>query len=255
MSVTQMLLEEELSIDEKPWVEIELPPTDLPYDDGHKLESPWHVGNAMLIKASYIAVRGGGIMDDYYIGVNMFLYYSMEQVRNRHYRGPDVFIVKDVDGTRDRLSWIVWAEQGRYPNVIFELLSPSTERNDLGPKKQLYEQTFHTEEYFCVAPNVERLLGWRLHEGTYEPISPNEQGWLWSKQLEVWLGPWEGTFLADTYTWLRFYTADGELVRLPDEMADERVQAAEARATEAEQRAQRLAALLREQGIDPESLS
>src|SRR5262249_17671389 len=136
-------------IDEQQWQEIGLPPTDLPYDDGEPMESPWHYKSATLLMASYVAACGGRC-DDSYVGANMFLYYSMRQVRNQDYKGPDLFIVKNVDGTRSRLSWIVWEEDGRYPDVIFELLSPSTEQEDLGPKKQLYEQVFRTPEYFCV---------------------------------------------------------------------------------------------------------
>ena len=44
-----------LTIDEQAWQEIELPPTDLPYDDGEPMESPWHFKNAALIVASYVA--------------------------------------------------------------------------------------------------------------------------------------------------------------------------------------------------------
>lgn len=263
----QMLLEANVTLDDEVWGEIDLPPTDLPYDDGDKMESPWHVGNAFLIKASYAVVRGSS-PKDYFVGINMFLYYSMNQVRNRDYRGPDVFIVKNVDSSRDRKSWIVWEEQGRYPDVIFELLSPSTERTDMVGKKWLYEHTFKTAEYFCVAPNVERLLGWRYNGNAYVPIEPDKRGWLWSEQIGMWLGPWTGTYALDTYTWLRFYTLDGELVRLPDEEAEERVQdareqvqvaeerarQAEGQARQARERAERLEALLREKGIDPETI-
>lgn len=206
-----------------PWPDVELPPTDLPYDDGDPMESPWHFGNAALLVTSYVAARGGRL-DDYYIGANMFVYYSSQQVRNRDYKGPDVFIVKGVDGTRTRRSWIVWEEGGRYPDVIFELLSPSTESEDLGRKKLLYERVFHTQECFCITPEVERLLGWRLIEGEYAPIEPDARGWLWSKELGLWLGPWRGVFLGEEHTWLRFYTSAGTLVFLPEEAERQRAE-------------------------------
>jgi Uma2 family endonuclease len=211
--------------------DIPFPPTDLPYDDGDKMESPWHFKLATLLIACYVAARGGR-RDDYYIGANMFVYYSAQQVRNRDYRGPDLFIVKNVDGSRYRHSWIVWEEHGRYPDVIFELLSASTEAADLGAKKDLYEQTFHTAEYFCVAPEVARLLGWRLEKDAYAPIGPDERGWLWSEQLDLWIGPWHGKFLDETHTWLRFYHPDGSLVLLPEEAERERAEAERERAEE-----------------------
>ncbi len=219
------------SINDLPLPEIELPPTqdDLPYDDGEPVESPWHAGSGPLLKACYTAFRGGR-MDDYFVGVNMFVYYSMNQVRNRDYKGPDLFIVKGTNGARRRLSWVVWDEDGRYPDVIIELLSASTEREDLGPKKQLYAETFRTAEYFCVAPEVERLLGWHLQDRSYVPIEPDERGWLWSKELGLWLGPWQGSFLAEEHTWLRFYHPDGTLVLTGEEAERARAEAEHVRA-------------------------
>jgi Uma2 family endonuclease len=235
------------TIDELPWPDdIPMPPTDLPYDDGEPMESPWHYGNATLLLSSYVAHRGGR-RDDYYIGANMFIYYSAEQARNRDYKGPDVFIVKDVDGTRPRNSWMVWDEGGHYPNVIFELLSPSTEQADLGAKKRIYEQIFRTTEYFCVAPEVERLFGWRLSNGAYNPLEPDEHGRLWSRELELWLGAWQGPFLALEHTWLRLYTAEGDLVLTGEEAERRRAETERRRAETAEQQLaaerQRIAAL------------
>jgi len=219
-----------LSIDEMPWPEfVAPPPTDLPYDDGEPMESPWHAASGPLLKASYVA-RHGGRMTDYYVGVNMFVYYSWQQVRNKDYKGPDLYFVKNVDGTRDRLYWATWNEEGRYPDVIVELLSATIEREDLGSKKRLYEQVFRTTEYFCVAPQVERLMGWRLTNGHYKAIKPNDQGRLWSQELDLWIGPWRGVCLGEEHTWLRFYTNEGALVLLPEEAERERAETERERA-------------------------
>jgi Uma2 family endonuclease len=43
---------------------------------------------------------------------------------------------------------VVWEEGGRYPEVIFEFLSPSTRQADRTVKKELYEQVFRTPEYY-----------------------------------------------------------------------------------------------------------
>ncbi len=289
----QQVLVPEAELAEQARPDVVLPPTDLQYSDGDKMESLWHVNNAILIKASCIAARGGH-MQDFFVGIDMFLYYMIEQTNGeKKFKGPDVFVVNGVDGTRERDFWAVWAEGGRYPDVIFELLSPSTQAYDLGEKKDVYEQVFRTREYFCIARGVEKLLGWRLgaHNGsglTYQPIVPNERGWLWSEELQVWLGAWEGTYFEQQSVWLRFYTREGDLVLLPEETAAERVREAEEqarhaeeqatqaqeqarhaeeqatqaqeqareadeRARQAEARAARLAALLREQGIEPEA--
>jgi hypothetical protein len=42
--------------------------------------------------------------------------FSSAQVPNRDFRGADFFVVLGVDGT-DRPGWVVWEENGRYPDV------------------------------------------------------------------------------------------------------------------------------------------
>jgi len=189
---------------------LDLPTIELPTEDGIPLETNWHrIQMNLLIDSVHYHWRD---RHDYFAGGNMFIYFSFEQARNRDYRGPDFFVVKDVDGEQDRKAWVVWEEGGRYPNVIVELSSPSTLDVDLGPKKALYERTFRTPEYFCYDPDSAQLVGWRLEAGHYVDLEPNEQGWLWSEELGVWLGTWQGEFQRVTATWLRFYDNEGELV-------------------------------------------
>jgi len=95
--------------------------------------------------------------NDHFVGGNMFIYYSVEQARNRDYCGPDFLLVKDVDARRDRRYWALWEEEGRYPDVMVELISPSTRKLDLETKKHHYERTFKTSEYFCYSPDEDRL--------------------------------------------------------------------------------------------------
>ena len=179
----------------------EPPPTDLIFDDGVPLESNRHrIAMNTLIEALTLAYQG---REDYFAGGNMFVYYSLEQVRNRDFKGPDVFITLNVDGTKERQGWVVWEEQGRYPDVIIELMSPSTAVADNGKKKQLYEQTFKTGHYFIYDPFVpESLQGWKLENFQYQAIIPDERGWLWCSSLGLWLGTWSGTILRESATWL-----------------------------------------------------
>jgi Uma2 family endonuclease len=224
-------------IEEMPWVDPPtLPPTDLPYDDGAKMESPWHAHSLSIVTASIVASRGGS-MEDYYVGANMFVYYSWNQVRNVDYKGPDLYFVDKVDGQKPRLYWAIWDEDGRYPDVIIELLSESTEKNDLGKKKDLYEQTFHASEYFCIASGVERLLGWRLRERRYTPIEHDEHGRLWSELLGCAIGGWKGFYMAQEHTWPRLFHRDGTLVLLPEEAQRQRADDERQRADDERQRA------------------
>ena len=98
---------------------------------------------------------------DFFAGGNLFVYYSYNQAMNRDVRGPDFFVVLEVDGSRERQGWVVWQENGRYPDVIVELLSASTAAVDRGVKKDLYEQVFRTPNYFIFDPFASNSLeGW-----------------------------------------------------------------------------------------------
>ena len=95
------------------------------------------------------------------------------------------------------------------------------------------------------------------------------EGRLLVPELELSLGLWEGEYRGVERLWLRWLTLEGGLIPIPsEEVADAQQeahaaktrallaeqQAAEARqqAAEARQQAERLAAKLRELGIDPD---
>ena len=107
----------------------------------------------------------------------------------------------------------MWDEQGQYPNLILEILSNSTKQVDQGPKKDLYQNIFRTPDYFWFDPDTFELAGFHLLDGRYEPILPNAQGWLWSQQLELFLGVHNDR--------LRFFTPEGELIPSPEELAEQ----------------------------------
>jgi Uma2 family endonuclease len=192
--------------------------------------------------------------NDVFIGANLTIYYSRLQLKNRDFRGPDFFVVKHTP-SNPRTSWVVWEENGQYPSLIIELLSDSTAAVDRGTKKQLYQDIFRTQEYFWFSPDTLEFEGFKLVDKQYEPIAPNPQGWRWSEELGVYLGVWVGR--------LRYFTASGELVPTPEEVAEremqrseEALQQAEEAAQRAEQEAQRAEALaqkLRDLGIDPDA--
>ena len=112
--------------------------------------------------------------NDFFIGANLTIFFSRQQLRNRDFRGPDFFLVKDTE-KRPRTSWVVWEEDGRYPDLIIELLSESTANIDRNLKKSLYENRFHTPEYFWFAPESLEFVGFELVGNKYQEITPNEQ--------------------------------------------------------------------------------
>ncbi|HEY9673516.1 MAG TPA: DUF4351 domain-containing protein [Waterburya sp.] len=102
-------------------------------------------------------------------------------------------------------------------------MSSSTANVDTGVKKDLYQRVFRTRDYFVFDPfDPNSLAGWRLDANLrYQPIVPNEQGWLWSQTLGFWLGTWEGTIDREPAIWLRLYDEAGNLVPLPEEAAEQ----------------------------------
>jgi Uma2 family endonuclease len=171
---------------------------------------------------------------DYFVGGNLTVYYSQLHRKSEDFRGPDFFVALNVDGARDRKSWVVWEEGGRYPDVIVELLSDSTRANDRGEKKRIYEQIFRTPEYFLYDPHTHELEGYCLVDGRYEPIEPDARGLLPCNTLGLAFGVHDRE--------LRFFTLDGELVQRAEEQVDDfkaRAERAAVRARQAEVAAER----------------
>jgi Uma2 family endonuclease len=230
---------------------------DLPCDDGIPMETPRHgFQMTLLIDAlqGWLRVRGRG-----FAGGNMFLYYSLEQIRHRDFMGPDFFVVLDVP-LGERKSWVVW-EQGRAPDLVVELLSDSTARYDKTGKKALYAQQVHVPEYYWYDPfNPKDFAGFTLVGAEYQPLSPDSQGRILSPSLQLYLGTWEGVYMGVEATWLRWFTPAGELLPNKDESAEQKASAAKQEASAAKQeaaqaaeRAARLAEQLRKLGVNPDS--
>jgi len=226
----------------------------LPDSDGEPMENEREYFQIVLLYEALEQYWRG--RRDFYMGGNMFVYYSPEQAHEilaeeadparprRAFRGPDLFIVLDVDGSFRRQKWVVWDEGGRYPDVIFEFLSPSTRRIDQTTKKTLYEQTFKTREYYWYDPfDPREFQGWRLDsDNGYQAMTPDARGWIWSPALQLWIGRWEGTYRRDQTTWLRFYDPEDRLVMTSGEIAEIALQQAEMTKQWAEAAEQRAAA-------------
>jgi Uma2 family endonuclease len=223
------------------------------WSDEPELESSLHYQQLKLLVATL--ERLWRARQDFFIGANLTVYFSRAALKTRDVRRPDFFLVKGVE-SRPRRSWVVWEERGRYPDLIIELLSNTTSEIDRTIKKQLYQDTFRTPEYFWFSPDTLEFAGFTLKSGQYQQIEPTAQGWRWSEVLGLYLGVVKGV--------LRYLTLAGELVPTPEEaeqlalrQSEKELQRAERAAQRAEkeaQRVERLAAKLREVGIDPESI-
>jgi Uma2 family endonuclease len=185
---------------------------------------------------------------DFYAVGNLSIYYSPHQKKSEDVRGPDFFVVLGTE-RKTRKSWVVWEENGKYPHVIVEILSPTTAKTDRETKKILYQDTFRTPDYFWFDPYTLEFAGFNLISGKYQPLQPNEKGHLWSEELGLYLGIYEGL--------LRYFTSSGVLVPTPEESAEMEATRAAMEAEKAKisnEKSQRLAAKLRELNIDPDTI-
>jgi Uma2 family endonuclease len=212
--------------------EIALPPTEdeLPSSDGMPMETERHVLQMYLLIETLRAHWAE--RTDVFVGGNMFVYFSPDQVRRHDFRGPDVFVVQGVE-KRERKSWVVWQE-GKGPDVVIELLSESTAERDKQEKKEIYQERLRVPEYFWYDPFSGEWAGFGLHQGRYDPIVEDEQERLISRELGLALVRWEGVYNGVSARWLRWATLEGSLLPTPEELA----QQARQQAQEAQQQAQ-----------------
>jgi Uma2 family endonuclease len=150
---------------------------------------------------------------------------------------PDVLLSLDVSVPEDwsqkqNRSYFVW-QFGKPPEVAIEIVSNKV-GNELGSKLKDYARA--GVAYYIVFDPL-GLLGEavvRVHqlEGTrYRLLDEN-----WMEQIELGLTLWEGSFEGKSLAWLRWCDREGNLLLTGDE------------------RAERLAELLRARGIDPDEV-
>ena len=100
---------------------------------------------------------------DAYVVGNNFVYWEEGNPKARV--SPDCYVVFGVD-KRVRDAYKAWEENGKLPDVVFEITSKATRGEDTGKKFRLYEQVWKTAEYFQFDPTGDYLnpclQGWRL---------------------------------------------------------------------------------------------
>jgi len=84
---------------------------------------------------------------------------------------PDIMVVKGVK-KKDRTSYVI-DDEGMAPDLIIELVSPSTKVEDFGNKRVVYA-SWGVQEYFLFDPTGELssapLRGYRLEGNEYMPL-------------------------------------------------------------------------------------
>lgn len=219
--------------------EVKFPPRDI-WSEEPSLESYAHLQQILILLQSLEWLWQD--RNDYFAAANLSIYYSPNQKKSEDFCGTDFFVVLGTERRLERKSWVVWGEGGKYPDVIVEILSPSTAKIDRGQKKQIYQDIFRTPDYFWFDPETLELQGFRLMEGQYQAIEPTDRGWLWSDRLGLFLGIYQQQ--------LRYFNREGELIPTPAEVAKQERQ----EKVLALQQIEQLKSRLRELGADLEGI-
>lgn len=103
---------------------------------------------------------------------------------------PDLLVLPEVaDPKAKRQSLRLWEEPSR-PIFVLEALSDTTMSVDISAKFEMYQSVVRIPEYFICAPweDPTEVAGYRLYEGRYEQIPPDDRGRVWSCELHAWFG-------------------------------------------------------------------
>ena len=107
---------------------------------------------------------------DVYVAGDMLIYYRMN--RSDLSIAPDVYAVFGAAGNHPRDSWLVWRE-GKAPDFVMEIASPSTWRRDVSEKRDIYAG-MGVSEYWRFDPTgrffTPPLAGEGLVDGEYRQL-------------------------------------------------------------------------------------
>jgi Uma2 family endonuclease len=246
----------------------------LPESDGTFVKNFQEHPQSLLLNSSIISVLDRLHPDGQYaISQDSGIYWRLVDPPERGAEAPDWFYVANVapslDGTYRR-SYVMWKELV-IPTIAIEFVSgDGSEERDAtaatGDSKAgkfwVYEQAIQIPFYAIYEADKAAVEVYELVSGKYQRVAANQRGRYSIAPMGVELGIWQGEYLNQDFPWLRWWDNAGNLLLAGDELArQESLRADEAfqqvveekqRTEQEKQRADRLAAKLRELGIDPE---
>jgi Uma2 family endonuclease len=231
--------------------------TQLPESDGRFVKNFQEHPQSLLLTSSIRPVLDQLHPDQQYcIGQDSGIYWRLTDPPERGAEAPDWFYVPNVPPTLDgkgRRSYVLWKEIIA-PLIAIEFVSGdgSEERDTTSPfsgeatkagKFWVYEQAIRIPFYAIYEVEKAFVEVYELVANHYQKLEPNERDHYPIPPLGVELGIWQGREANQTLPWLRWWDSTGNLLLSGDERAEQE-----------KQRADLLAAKLRELGIDPEKL-
>jgi Uma2 family endonuclease len=177
---------------------------------------------------------------DWFFGVDMGIYYDPNQPAIV----PDGFLsigIPRVIHEKLRSSYVLWEEQ-KLPSLVLEVVS-QTYRNEYSTKKEFYAHDLGILYYVVYNPQrkiKETLEVYKLVDGEYILIPGNP---VWLPEIGLGIGKEKGTYQGITREWLYWFDENGKRFLTPEE-----------RIQQSEEKAKKLAEMLNNLGVDPESL-
>lgn len=168
-----------------------------------------------------------------------FLWYPVEG-RNDIRQAPDVMVALGRP-KGDRGSYKQWQENNIAPQVVFEVLSPGNRLKEMYKKFKFYD-FYGVEEYYVYDPDTIDLIGWLRSNGNFEMI----------EEMNGWVSPRLGIRFELKPDTLEIYKPNGDRFMTYTELG-QLVEQERQLLEQERQRADRLAAKLRELGIDPDT--
>ena len=225
--------------------------TQLPCEDGTFVQNFQEHPQSILLTDSIRPVLDAKHPDgNYCIGQDSGIYWRITDPPLKGAKAPDWFYVPNVPPTLDgqpRRSYVLWQEL-MPPQIVIEFVSGNgAEERDKTPwegKFWIYETVIRPAYYAIYEVEKASVEVYGLTIGRYELIPVNERGHFPIPELGVELGIWSGLYGNMDLPWLRWWDSQGNLLLSGHEQAEQE-----------RQRADRLAARLRELGVDPEELA
>jgi Uma2 family endonuclease len=177
-------------------------------------------------------------------------------------QAPDVYVAFGRP-KGDRGSYKVFAEEGIFPQVVFEVWSPNNTAEGMAEKRDFYE-TYGAEEYYHLYPEFPAHVEIWRREGDHLVRESNVESWISPRlgiRFELRLGELT-VFNRDGSRFLTFLELAARSTEAQEravvatrraETAEQRAEAEKQRAEAEKQRAERLAQRIRELGGDPEA--
>jgi len=218
--------------------------TQLPDKDGNFVKNYQEPPQGDLLTDSITPILQKRHPDgNYCIGRDCGIYWRLPDPPEAPEKGaeaPDWFYIPNVPPTVNgqiRRSYVLWQEP-TIPLIALEFVSGNgaqeRDRTPVKGKFWVYERAIQIPFYGIYEVSKAKVEVYRLENGRYQQMIPNDRGHYPIEPLRVELGIWQGEYQNQRWSWLRWWNAEGKLLLTSQE------------------RSARLAEQLRALGVEPE---